>query len=233
MYKYETHLHTAPVSACGHNTPAEQVQAYKARGYAGIIITDHFVNGNCGVDRGLGWKEQMDFFLSGYREAKKAGEACGLDVFLGWEYNLRGTEFLTYGLDEAFLYNHPDLATLPIAPYSALVRQHGGYLAQAHPYRAAQWVQNPHPVDAALMDGIEVFNASQPQEVNQQAYDFAVAHGVPMQAGTDAHSVDLTYNKNICSGVGLSQRAQSIHDIIAAIKAGDVVLLTQPQGSPA
>lgn len=41
-YIYETHLHTSEGSACGRSRAIDIVDAYKAAGYTGIIITDHF-----------------------------------------------------------------------------------------------------------------------------------------------------------------------------------------------
>lgn len=44
MFGYETHLHTAEGSACASASGAEQARRYKALGYDGIIVTDHFFN---------------------------------------------------------------------------------------------------------------------------------------------------------------------------------------------
>ena len=46
MYKYETHLHTCEASACASAKGEEQARRYKELGYDGIIVTDHFFNGN-------------------------------------------------------------------------------------------------------------------------------------------------------------------------------------------
>lgn len=220
-YLYETHLHTSKVSACASCSPAEQVRAYKDRGYAGIIVTDHFINGNSTCPKDLPWDEKMIFFSSGYREAQQEGALCGFDVFFGWEYCREGTEFLTYGLSLEFLLAHPDLDKISISEYSALVRKNGGYLAQAHPYRHDPWVKNSFPVDAGLMDGIEVYNASMPAEVNAKALDFARLHQLPQQAGSDSHHSNLSF----ASGIALNHKARSIFDIIAAIKSKNTELI--------
>jgi len=212
------------VSACGHNTPAEQVHAYALRGYTGIIITDHFINGNSSCPRHLSWEEKMHFIVSSYEAAKVAGDACGLDVFLGWEYSIRGTDFLTYGLGLDFLLANPDFHRLNAADYSALVRSAGGYIVQAHPFRTGNWIAEPYPVDPSLLDGIEVFNASiaptQP-EANDKARAFAHKHGLAMQAGTDSHNV----NNHFSSGIMMETKAETIRDIISAIKNGTVSLI--------
>ncbi len=46
MYKYETHLHTFPVSRCAQKSVRENLEVYKALGFDGVFITNHFLNGN-------------------------------------------------------------------------------------------------------------------------------------------------------------------------------------------
>jgi len=219
-YTYETHLHTSEVSACAVSTAAQQVAIYKRKGYTGIIVTDHFVNGYTTCPKNLPWEEKMRFFASGYDEAKKAGNKIGLDVFFGWEFTIRGSDFLTYGLDLDFLISHPGVDLLCIEDYSALVRQNGGYIAQAHPYRDAYYVENKHPVNPHLLDGVEVYNSYDRDEINLKSLAFAQDNDLPMQSGTDSHGkVDRRFR-----GVILEKKAETIHDIINAIKAREVKL---------
>ena len=222
MYLYETHMHTSPVSACAVSSPAEQARAYKAMGYAGIIVTDHFINGNSGCPRKLSWDKRIGFFASGYESAKKEGALCGLDVFFGCEYNIGGTEFLTYGLSIETLLANPGMDALTVKQYSEFVRANGGYLAQAHPYRTGWWIDNPFPADPALMDGVEVYNAGNlDKAANLKALEFARLHNLPVQAGTDSHHTDSPF----FSGIMLPKKAGSIFDIIEAIKTGQAELI--------
>ncbi len=46
MYLYETHLHTAPISACAKAEIRETLEYYKSLGYAGVFLTNHFLDGN-------------------------------------------------------------------------------------------------------------------------------------------------------------------------------------------
>ncbi len=220
-YLYDLHVHTSKVSACAIASPVEQVHAYKDCGYAGIIVTDHFINGNSSCPREWPWEQKMRYFYAGYAEAKAEGEKCGLDVFFGWEYCLDGTEFLTYGLELDFLLAHPNVDRLTVEEYSALVRACGGYLAQAHPYRNQAWVRNPYPVDAKLLDGMEVYNAGMPADGNAKAYTFARENHLPMQAGSDSHRTDLPF----ASGIRLAEKAKNVFDIINAIKTGRAELI--------
>ena len=221
-YLYETHMHTAEVSACAVSRAADQVRAYKRRGYAGVIVTDHFINGNSVIPINLRWDRRMDLFVAGYEKAKKEGVKRGVDVFFGWEYTLDGSDFLTYGLGPEFLYEHPDFDRLTIEQYSALIRSSGGYIAQAHPFRVAAYIKNQFPAAPELLDGVEVHNASMPADVNEKALAFAKLHGLPMQSGSDSHNVELRFP---ASGVALDQKAADIFDIIGAIKSGAAELL--------
>ncbi|MDR1669008.1 MAG: PHP domain-containing protein [Oscillospiraceae bacterium] len=222
MYQYETHMHTSPVSYCASVSPEEQVRAYKDRGYAGIIVTDHFFNGNSACPKGLSWEDAAAFFLSGYERAKTEGDKIGLDVFFGMEYAVFGTEFLTYGLTPEFVRTNPAMDKLSPREFSALVRANGAYLAQAHPYRTGSWIQNPYPVDPALIDGVEIYNVCSGNETtNGMARQFARRHKLPAQAGTDSHSAELPFT----SGIALREKARNIFDIIEAIKTGRAELM--------
>lgn len=214
-YLYETHLHTSQVSACAGITGAAQARTYKDKGYSGIIVTDHFINGNSQCRDGLPWKELMTFFASGYDDAKKEGDKIGLDVFFGWEFTERGSDFLTYGLNVNFLISHPGLDRLNIGEYSALVRASGGYIAQAHPFRDAPYIERKRPVSHKLLDGIEVFNGTMPDCVNKKALAFAKRHKLPVQAGSDSHVAEPPFR----GGIILDEKARDIFDIINAIKA--------------
>ena len=220
-FLYETHMHTSEVSACAVNTAMQQVATYKRKKYTGIIVTDHFINGYSTCPKSLPWEQKMRYFTSGYEEAKIAGDKIGLDVFFGWEYTIRGADFLTYGLDLEFLIANPNLDLLKIEEYSALVRKNGGYIAQAHPYRDAYYIQHNYPVRPHLLDGVEVYNSYDADTANSRAYAFALDNDLPMQSGTDSHGrVDRDYR-----GIILNEKAETIHDIINAIKSKKVELI--------
>jgi hypothetical protein len=219
-YLYETHMHTSEVSGCADSSAIEQVYDYKKRGYTGIIVTDHFINGYSTCPRNLPWDKKMVHIVSGYVAAKKAGDECGLDVFLGWEFTVRGSDLLTYGLDLDFLVANPNLDKLSVEAYSTLVHRCGGFLAQAHPYRDAPYIEYKFPVEPQFLDAIEVYNPFEPRKSNEKAFAFAKRHDLPMQVGSDSHNV---YAPHYC-GIRLRNRAESIFDIIEAIRSKDITI---------
>ena len=80
MFLYETHLHTSQISLCGRSKGAEYISYYKQHGYSGIIVTDHFFNGNCAVPPALPWEEKIELFCKGYEDAKAEGDRQNFQV---------------------------------------------------------------------------------------------------------------------------------------------------------
>jgi hypothetical protein len=222
-FLYETHMHTSEVSGCADCTAVEQVRIYKARGYTGLIITNHFHGSNSYAVRGLSWGQVIGFNASGYYLAKQEGFKLGIDVFCGFEYHTDGSDFLVYGIPYELLLVHHDDGIMPLAQLSSFVRKNGGYIAQAHPYREGSWIPHPFPADPKLYDGIEVFNSTMPAEVNKKAAAFADQHGLVKQSGSDSHSKHIPF----ASGIRLTKRAESIHDIIGALKTGEAELIVR------
>ncbi|MBR6747713.1 MAG: hypothetical protein IKM07_02155, partial [Clostridia bacterium] len=100
MYRYETHLHTFPVSRCGRVGVRENLEFYKNAGYDGVFITNHFLDGNINIDPGESYEDRINFFCSDYEEAVEVGKELGIKVFFGAEIAYNGTDFLIYGLDK-------------------------------------------------------------------------------------------------------------------------------------
>ena len=134
-YKYETHLHTSEASLCGANTGAELARFYKELGYQGLVVTDHFFNGNTAIDRSLPWEEKVAQYCLGYEHAKEEGDKIGLDVFFGVEWAFHGDEFLLYGVSKEWLLAHPDMLDWSHKQLFEEINKIGGLMIQAHPFR--------------------------------------------------------------------------------------------------
>jgi len=214
-YFYETHMHTAEASACATGTAAEMVQAYARLGYSGIIVTDHFFNGNSAIPRQLPWNKRVELFCRGYENALEEGRKTGLHVFFGWEYNLGGTEFLTYGLDKEFLLEYPDMLDWPPEKYAEKVHEHGGFIVHAHPFREAFYIPEIR-LFPDLVDGVEVINASHKNpEFNEKARKYAEKYGLLQFSGSDAHHTDRIFG----GGMAFDREINTIFDFIEAVKS--------------
>jgi len=185
----EPHSHTSEVSACGGLTAHELVVLNKKAGVGVLVVTDHCCAGQW--RRRMSVKAQADAFLSGYRNAKKAGDAMGLIVLLGMEARLyEGPEdYLIYGLSEKDV---PPLiggieSGRGIREFHALANRRGLVLIQAHPKRPYLRTADP-----AHVDGYEVVNGN-PRQANNNDAACEYAEGLTgmlMTAGSDVHQAE-------------------------------------------
>jgi histidinol phosphatase-like PHP family hydrolase len=213
QFKFETHLHTSEVSDCASCSGAEQARIYKNLGYSGIIITDHFFNGNTCVPRNLPWEERVNKFMKGYENAFHEGQKLGLTVLFGWEESLYGGDFLVYGLDKKWLLEHPDILTWDLAQHYKRIHADGGYIVRAHPFREAPYI-NEIKLYPDYEDAVEISNASHKDpKFDKQAAQYAKLHNKPVTGGSDAHHADSNH-----SGMFFDHKLMNIQDFINSIR---------------
>ena len=217
-YYYETHLHTKQGSACGRLSGAEQAELYKGFGYTGIVVTDHFFNGNCAVSQDLPWEERVEQFCAGYRDAKRRGDEIGLQVFFGLETNFSGQEFLLYGLSEEWLKKQTDMLSWSPREQFEKVTAAGGFVVQAHPYREASYIPEVklYPDCCEAFEISNALNAARGEDFNGKATAYAKEHGIHGTGGSDAHG-----RVQLQGGVVFEKKWESIADYIAAVRSGE------------
>lgn len=223
LYLYETHCHTNEASACACNSGAEMARAYKAGGYSGIMVTNHFVHGNNCIDPSLPWEQWVRAFCRGYENAKEEGDKIGLSVFFGWESNFRATEFLIYGLDKQWLIAHPEIRDVSVEQQYHLVKKSGGMVVHAHPFRIVPGIVEGVRLYPEFVDAVETHNAShsnphchKPQsrpEFDTKAVEYARQHDLPQTAGSDNHDTNM-----LGGGIAFEKPLITVHDYIDAIK---------------
>lgn len=213
MYKYDTHVHTAEASGCATASGAEQARRYKELGYDGIIITDHFFNGNSAIHNYYDWYDRVRQFCKGYENAKAEGDKIGLKVFFGIEYSYFGTDLLTYGIDKDWLYQNDNIMDVSVYEYIKRVHDAGGIIVHAHPFREASYI-NEVKLMPKWVDGVEVYNAGNYDEkFNERAKWYAEQYNLPITAGTDNHHLTAERISGICT----EQPLESIEDYIDAV----------------
>lgn len=214
-YRYETHLHTNQASACGISPGKAYIRPYLDAGYSGIIVTDHFFNGNTNISYKLPWKERVRRLCSGYEEAKAYGDRSGLSVFFGFEYSYGQDEFLVYGLSPEYLAEHPEIMGWDHRTLYETVDKEGGLVVQAHPFRERGYLSrislHPHTVHA-----VEVINGENEEEFDRKARKYAEHYNLPMIAAADIHDVGKI--DRIARATIFEQELASIDDFIQAVK---------------
>ena len=187
-FKYEMHLHTSEVSLCAGATAKEQVEFYLAQGYAGICVTNHFINGVTHVPKDIPWADQVAGYYRAYELAAEAAKGTDLDVFFAWEYSIGGgTDFLVYGLGPEWLLENEESLKLAPKAYLQYVREAGALVVHAHPFREAGYIDMIRLMPRDV-DGVEIYNACRTDFENALAKQYVGNYGMFASAGSDNHS---------------------------------------------
>ncbi len=217
MYRYETHLHTSPVSHCARFTVRQNLEYYKSLGYDGVFITNHFLDGNIGIDKSKPFKEKLDFYFSDVDEAKALSGEIGIKVFCGIEMSHHGTDFLVYGVDRDWLYAHPELLGMKKSESLPLLAETGALVIQAHPFREAKYIDHIR-LYPRYVYGAEIVNTSCPESENEMARLYAERYGLAPFAGSDNHHAAERSN---LAGLEFTTPLESEEDFVSRFKRGD------------
>ena len=227
-FLYETHLHTCQASACGKVNGEDYIKYMMDKGFAGMIVTDHFFNGNTCVPEDLPWNERVDIYASGYERALKAAAGKDFTVMFGVEVNFFKDEYLLYGIDKQWLLDNECIMDMTRIELHEAVNKAGGIMIQAHPYRERDYLSDIKLAPAAAIDGVEIYNAANKPNMNALGYEFALPLGLPMTAGSDIHF----YNDNDMGGMLFEKKIGSIKDFVDAVRANEgTPVRLSPDGS--
>jgi len=214
MYKYETHLHTNLSSACSRLTTDDIINLYTKNGYTGVIVTDHFLNGNCKKelrDNSLPFKDRILGFIKGYEDLKKSAEGK-LDVFLGLEYSYAGTDVLLYGFSVEELINMPEIMDMDMRTFIKFANEKGYLTIQAHPFREAFYID--HIRLYSDVQGIEIYNACREKVCNDLGKYWAKKLDKIPFSGSDIHWCNMP----CIGGMKFDHKLKDIKDFVAQIK---------------
>lgn len=222
MYRYETHLHTSPVSRCATRTVRENLEFYKSLGYDGVFITNHFLDGNINIERDRPYEEKIEFYCSDYEEGLRLSEEIGIKVFFGVEMSYKGTDFLVYGLDKAWFLAHPEIMEMTRSALLTFLMESGALVIQAHPYREAYYIDHIR-LYPRCVHGIEILNASRPDFENNMAAYYAEYYDLLPFAGSDNHSAEK--HKRL-GGMQSETPVTDEADFITRIRAREMEIFT-------
>jgi predicted metal-dependent phosphoesterase TrpH len=200
----DLHTHTHPGSYDSDLSPDELIDAAKQAGLDAVCLTEH------------------DFFWE-RDDALALGRRHAFLVIPGVEVNTEHGHVLTFGV-ERFVYGMHRLSEL-----TRLVRQAGGAMIGAHPYRR----QLPFELERegdwsealdracrnekyALVDAVETLNGRGTGRQNAFSLEVCARTRLPQTAGSDAHEpADIG-----AVATEFEDRIEGLADLIAALKAG-------------
>ena len=222
MYKYETHLHTYPVSACAGVSVEDNLKFYKELGYDGVFITNHFLDGNINISRDHPYEERLDFYFSDIEKGIKAGKELGIKVFYGFELGMGGTDFLIYGLDKEWCLAHPEIMEMDKKVELGFMMECGALVIQAHPFREAGYINHIRLFPRSV-HGVEVMNANRTEDENAMAKIYAEHYGLLQFAGSDNH---IGAEQKKFAGLCFETPIDSIEDFVERVKTGEGEIFT-------
>ena len=223
MFRYETHLHTSPVSKCGSYSVRENLEFYKSAGYDGVFLTNHFIDANIGCDRTLPYDEQIEFYFTDIEEGERIKDEIGIKFFWGIETSYLGTDFLVYGLSKEWYLSHPEIMDISRKEMLSMMAADGALIVQAHPFREASYIDHvrlfPYHVHA-----VEVDNCGNKDFQNDMALYYAKTYGLSLSAGSDNH---IAGDISRLAGVEFDTPIADIEDFIGRMKRGEAHIFTE------
>ncbi len=216
-YKYELHCHTNMVSQCGRVAPKDIVALYKAKGYSGIVVTEHYSPLTFGLNSYYKPQRLVDFYLSSYYEMKRY-ETEDFTVLFGMElrHYATGADYLIYGVEPEWLKQQGNLMALWEKQVYRLMHAQGYLVYQAHPFRPYILRCNPK-----YIDGIEVYNGKCDEKTNFKALQWALKTGKLMSSGSDFHKEEHLARGGIMTKEPIKTNA----DLLRVLQSGDFRLI--------
>ncbi len=152
-YRYDTHVHTSPVSTCGDFSPEETVVKYAALGFDGFVLTNHFTPLNASNHASL--SDFVSYYLNDYEKAVEYGKKHTINVMLGLEIRFpeNNNDYLVYGIDTDDVYRAAEYLHTDYKTFYRKFKNDRNIIIQAHPLRSSVTL-----CDLDYVDGIEVFN---------------------------------------------------------------------------
>ena len=223
LYRYEMHMHTVEGSLCARSTIEEMVRAYHEIGFAGAVVTNHFLHGNTAADRSLPWADFVKEYSRCWYEGQAVAKELDFDLLFGVEESYdAGKEILVYGLEPDFLLAHPELENGGLPAWSKAVREAGGVLIYAHPFRQRAYIPDGRVMpDLSMADGVEMHNRCNTEEDNAYTAGVFADAAFIKTAGSDWHKADFT----AANGIELDHRVRTGKELAEALKAREHRLL--------
>ncbi len=147
----DLHVHTSGISKCCLIDAAEGVKRAKAYGIDGVVITNHYQKSYIGDDGAEAFAEK---YIEEYFYAEVCGAREGVKVFRGIELSAAlypHVHILIYGTPDDFIRKNPTMYEYTQEKLYEKVKENGGIMVQAHPFRNGTTVLNTD-----YLDGIEI-----------------------------------------------------------------------------
>jgi len=203
--KFDMHCHTREGSMDGKVSIKTYVEILKQEGFRGMLVTDH--------NTYKGYRE--------WRDTATTQEKREFTVLKGIEYDTIDSGHMLVIMPTGDKLRLLEMRGLPVRMLIDIVHKNGGILGPAHPcgeryLSLLKTKRKKSKTDViSKFDFIEVFNACEPYESNQEAQELAEQYHKPGFGGSDSHRAD-------CIGTAYTQLPESVQtetDLIEFVKS--------------
>ena len=181
----DLHAHSSSVSVCCKANLDAVFEKAKQVGLDGVVLTNHYVK-NYAKDGDF--KSLARKYMEEWDKAQRRAEDIGSKVFFGIEVTMElyiKVHLLIYGVSEDFLEKHLTLFDMTQEEIYSTVKENGGVLVQAHPFRK----NIDRLLDTKYLDGIEIschplYESTHLDRLSEIAY----RDGLILTCGGDYHA---------------------------------------------
>lgn len=180
----DLHAHTSGISKCCRQPASKILEAAREAGIDGIVLTNHYQK-NYIINDDV--SDLVERYMEEIRFTQKLGEQMEIKVFWGIEVTMElypSVHMLVYGVDTDFLEKHPLIFDYTHEMLYKAVKDGGGALIQAHPFRNGTTVMNTN-----FLDGIEVnCHPLYKNSFSEEIFKIAHENGLSVTCGGDFHA---------------------------------------------
>lgn len=147
----DLHSHTSGISKCCRIDAKRVIECAEAVGIDGLAITNHYQKSYV-IDGDAA--EFAERYIEEYNYTANLGKAAGVKIFFGVEVTMEwncAVHILIYGIDDDFIRDNPTMFEYSQQTLYKKVKEYGGAMIQAHPYRNGSEV-----IDISALDGVEI-----------------------------------------------------------------------------
>ena len=146
------HSHTSGISTCCQADAETVIKIAKDTLIEGLVLTNHYQSAYVVNNDSLAFAEK---YIEEYKTFDKIGEREGVKTFFGLEVTAekhKNAHLLVYGVDEEFVLKYHDMFAFTQEKLYGLVKDNGGILVWAHPFRGGY----NDSVSLKYLDGLEI-----------------------------------------------------------------------------
>lgn len=180
----DMHAHSSGISRCCKITAEDAIKKTSESGMDGLVLTNHYVKNYVGDGDYAAFARR---YMEECDKAVALGKQLGIPVFWGIEVTPEFdpvVHLLIYGVPYDFLFQHSQLFDYDLPTLYRVVKEAGGVLIQAHPFRNGARV-----LDTKFLDGIEVnCHPKYDRTYRAELFEIAAKEGLRVTCGGDFHN---------------------------------------------